>query len=87
MAVAQLNTRLFRWDAIDVLRAMKDPAAYPVLLDALDDPDQNIRSQATHALCEARDDPQEQCPAREVFPGDEQYFIASLGEWLKARLR
>jgi len=87
MAMAQLDTRLFRFDVIDTLRAMNDPAAYPVLLDALDDPDKEVRRQATFALCEARNDTQEQCPAPEVFPGDWQYYVASLGEWLKARLR
>jgi hypothetical protein len=87
MAVAQLDARMFRFEAIYALRAMKDPAAHPVLLDALDDPDQNIRSQATHALCEALYGTANQCPDRAAFGGDVPYYREPLGEWLKARLR
>jgi hypothetical protein len=87
MALSQLDTRLFRWDAIYTLREMKDPAAFPVLLDALDDPDKDVRLQATHALCEALYGTANQCPDPAVFGGDEQYYMESLGEWLKARLR
>jgi hypothetical protein len=87
MVVAQLDARWFRWAALDALRSMNDHAAFPVLLDALDDPDKNIRLQATYALCEALYGTANQCPNPAVFGSDVPYYREPLGEWLKARLR
>jgi hypothetical protein len=89
MALSQLDTRLFRFAAIYALRAMNDPAAYPVLLDALDDRDKDVRSQAMYALCEAmnRAGQPQLCPSIDVIERNEQKYIEPIRAWARTQIR
>jgi len=89
VSLAQLKTRLFRRDAIYALRQMNDPIAYPVLLEALDDPDKEVRSQAMYALCEAmnRAGQPQPCPSIDVFERSEQKYVAAARAWVRRQLR
>jgi hypothetical protein len=87
IALAQIETRLFRNDAIYALRQMNDPAAYPVLLEALDDRDRDVRLNAVYALCQAMDSGDAPWPTFNEFAGDEQKYIAPIRAWAHAQLR
>lgn len=87
VALARLQTRLFRYDAIYALREMNDRAAYPVFLEALDDRDKHIRFNAVYALCEAMNGTGPLCPATHVLERDEQKYIAPVRAWVRAQLR
>ena len=86
-AMAQLETRLLRGDAIEALRDINDPAAYPVLIAALDDRDKDVRFDAMSALCAAMNGTDEPCPASDAFEADEPKYTAPLRKWAKAQLR
>lgn len=89
IALARLETRLFRSDAISTLRQIKDPAAYPVLLEALDDRDKDVRFDALYALCEAmnRTGADQRCPSTDVIERDEQKYIAPVRAWARRQRR
>ena len=87
VALAQLDTRLFRRDAIYALRALDDPAAFPVLLEALDDRDKHVRFDAMFASCKAMNDPDVRCPAVDTFERNEQKYITPVRAWARAQPR
>ena len=89
VTLAQLKTRLFRGETISTLRMMNDPSAYPVLLEALDDRDKDVRFDALYALCEAmsRTGTDQRCPSTDVIERDEQKYIAPVRAWARKQPR
>jgi hypothetical protein len=70
-----------RREAIQALRQLKEPASFPVLADALDDPDADIRYNAMSTLCTAMQAPDLPCPSIPLFEENEQRYVARVREW------
>jgi hypothetical protein len=84
MRVARSEDPIIREAAIDALRGFGDPASFPVLVDALDDPNQRIRYTAMVTLCTAMKAPDLPCSSVPLFEKDEQRYIRRVRAWWKS---
>jgi hypothetical protein len=83
--VARSQDLAVRQAAIHALRVFKHPASFPVLAEALDDPDRDVRYDAVVTLCMAMKAPDLPCPSVPLFEKDEQKYIRPVRAWWKSR--
>jgi hypothetical protein len=83
--LARSQDLVLRQAAFHALRAFRDPASFPVLAEALDDPDRDVRYNAVVTLCMAINAPNVPCPSMPLFDEDEQKYIGPVRAWWKLR--
>jgi hypothetical protein len=86
MKIARSQDTFFRQPAIHALRAFRHPASFPLLVEALDDPDRSIRYNAMITLCMAMNAADVPCPSVPLFEKDEQKYIGRVrAHWKSVR--